>query len=161
VVTNAGQTSESDGTDTDRVDGTCKGDTSAPVTIPQKSEPPANPETGERGFLAKTIDSVESRGKMKEPNLLRRAARERWPITPQIREQAVNTCKTLLSDADSRVVVSAVKALVAMEAQTQTDEHHAEEIERLDSGKLTSNMGVKMYGVAAPINAVIGEEPEV
>jgi hypothetical protein len=52
----------------------------------------------------------------------------------------------------AKVIASVVRTAVAIEDQCQKDEHRAEDMERIDSGKATQ--AVQLYGREAPIDAV-------
>jgi len=52
----------------------------------------------------------------------------------------------------AKVIASVVRTAVAIEDQCQKDEHRAEDMDRIDSGKATQ--AVQLYGREAPIDAV-------
>jgi hypothetical protein len=93
----------------------------------------------------------------RDANLIRRAINERWPIPEAEREKAFRKCIKMLGHRDGRVAISAVKAIVAMEGQNQSDDHLADKNGRLDTGKLTENVGV---GKTANIDALLDSDPE-
>jgi hypothetical protein len=59
-----------------------------------------------------------------------------------------------LIDSGVRGATSAARTLVMIEGQNQTDEHLDEKNARLDAGLSTENIGMKLYGMDAPINDV-------
>lgn len=71
-------------------------------------------------------------------NLVRRAAKERWPIPEHkravIAERLVDIVET---NADARNQTAAARVLASMDGLNQTDEHLEDKNARLDAGKPT------------------------
>ncbi len=77
-----------------------------------------------------TGDSLGPRGSAlsftdrRDRELEHRAVRERWPMTPEIRQRILDNAVADLELEDPKYRQGAFKLLVMMEAQNQRDEHH-------------------------------------
>lgn len=104
-------------------------------------------------------------GKTSDINLLRRAARERWPVPQEKRPMVVGKMLAIVEQesttipspgggevevSNARNQVAAARVLVAMEQQNQADEHLADKNDRLDAGKATERV-VESIEVVTPM----------
>lgn len=85
-----------------------------------------------------------------DAQMIRRALRQRWPMSDEVRADLVNCLKAIVCTEKIEVVsksgepisipnhrnqAAAARVLVAMEAQNQADDHLAQKQARLDEGK--------------------------
>jgi len=66
-------------------------------------------------------------GQTSDTRLIERAIKQRWPVKPEDKAAVVRRMTGIVKNkkASKREATSAAKALIACEAQNQSDEHHA------------------------------------
>lgn len=117
------------------------------------------------GGLGESLIS-EDRTKVADINLIRRAARERWPI-PEAKRALASQILMRIAETDTVTIVNdegnsfevnnarnqvaAIRALAALDTINQSDDHLADKNERLDSGKLTENHGFMPAIIEQPV----------
>lgn len=84
------------------------------------------------------------RDDLQTADLVGRAAKQRWPVTPAMRTKAVEACMRSLESAEKlgndRAVGVFLKSLAQMEAQNLADDHLADKNARVDDGKATETV---------------------
>jgi hypothetical protein len=76
------------------------------------------------------------------------AIKRRWPIPDEVRQAIVDRMAGFVRDCpDPDKATSAARALIAAEAQNQSDDHLADKNERLDSGSPTEAQKIEVVYV--------------
>jgi hypothetical protein len=96
-------------------------------------------------------------GDAKDRGLLRQAARRRWAVPDELRDESVAALGRALQVArdatDVDQIVDVVRTIAVLEDQNQKDEHLAEKNARIDAGKPTERIGsepVELVHTAPP-----------
>lgn len=96
------------------------------------------------GDPGKLLDNDGRRGE--DMRLIRRALR--WKMSKEKAEKLLDHVMDLgLASDVARDAAAAAKTVIAAEAQNQADEHLDEKNKRLDEGKPTESVGVRVFKV--------------
>ena len=70
-------------------------------------------------------------GQLRDVRMIQKAMEQRWDIKPEYKSALVRRLVAIIANPDStaREVTSASRALIAAEAQNQSDEHSEEQID--------------------------------
>ena len=101
----------------------------------------------------------------RDTRLLERAVTQRWPVQPAFKDAAVKQLVKVIADPESspREKTSAARALTAMEAQNQADEHKQEDDFASRLIAIANGLGIDLSALgiveASPARA-IGDDRE-
>lgn len=83
-----------------------------------------------------------------DARMIETATRNRWPITPEMKEMVINRLANIVARSESEERAStAARTMMMAEGQNQADDHVREKNERIDSGKATDASTVRVLKV--------------
>jgi len=134
------------------------GDFSSPAPVPA---PPGESPTGSGALRIQDADKGASTSSFADPDgalrssdarMIRRAVREKWPVTPDLRERVVELIRSRLTadNVDDRVLVNLARTLLDADKLNLAGAEFEDRRERLDEGHATSNVAWRISFNEAP-----------